>query len=152
MTSFYPAINGRATSQLGMTRMLFQIHHDQLAIQDLESQISTGRRISSPSQDPAAAIRGMAAQRQLEYKAQLDHNLDSANTILAATESTLSQSQAILTEIRGLAVQSVNSNLLPQEKDAYLAQIDAAIDKLTELGNAKFRDQYIFGGSGVLAP
>ncbi len=151
MTSFYPAISGRATSQLGITRLLFQINHDQLAIQDLQTQLSTGRRLSTPSQDPAAAIRGLAAQRQLEYKSQVDENLQSANTILSATESTLSQSQAVLNEMRGVAVQSVGNTLSQEERDALIAQVEAAIAKLTELGNSKFRDQYLFAGSDVLA-
>lgn len=152
MTSFYPAINGRATSQLGITRLLYQIHHDQSALQDLQTQLSTGRRISSPSQDPAAAIRAFSAQRQLEYKSQVDNNLTSANTLLAATESTLSQSQSILNEMRGVALQAVGSTLSAEESEALANQIQAAINKLADLGNSKFRDQYIFAGSNVLSP
>jgi flagellar hook-associated protein 3 FlgL len=151
MTSFYPATGPRATSQLGITRLLFQINHDQLAIQDLQTQISTGRKLSVPSQDPAAAIRALAAQRQQEFKSQVLNNLQSADTILAATESTLSQSQAILTEMRGVAVQASGNTLSAEERDALLSQIEAAISKLTDLGNSKFRDQYIFGGSAVEA-
>ena len=152
MTSFYPATTGRATSQLGITRLLHQINNDQLAIQDLQNQISTNRRISSPSQDPAAAIRALAAQRQLEYKGQIDANLSSADTILSASESSLAQSQSILNEMRGVAVAASDNTLADADKVAYIAQINAAISKLTELGNAKFRDQYIFAGSDVLRP
>jgi flagellar hook-associated protein 3 FlgL len=150
MTSFYPAANGRATSQLGITRLLYQIHRDELSIQDLQTQLSTGRRLNTPSQDPASAIRGLSAQRQLEYKSQIDDNMQSADTILAATGSTLSQAQSILNDIRGVAVESSNSTLSTEERDAYAAQVEAAITKLAELGNAKFRDQYIFSGSDVL--
>ncbi len=152
MSSFYPVASGRATSQLGITRMLFQINHDELAIQDLQQQISTGRRLTTPSQDPAAAIRALAAQRQLEYKSQIDDNLTSADTILSTTESTLSQSQSILNEMRGVAVSSSGNTLSAEEKQAYISQVDAAIAKLTDLGNSKFRDQYIFAGSDLLAP
>lgn len=149
MTSFYPTASGRATSQSAITQLLFQVNHDQLAIQDLQTQISTGRKLAKPSQDPAAAIRALAAQRQQEFKSQISDNLQSADTILAATESTLAQSQDILLEMRGIAVQTAGNTLSAEEKDAYLAQIEAAISKLTDLGNAKFRDQYIFGGSAV---
>ena len=149
MASFYPVGSSRATTQSSITNMMYQINHDQLAIQDLQTQISTGRRLATPSQDPAAAIRGLAAQRQLEYKSQVDGNLSSADTILSATESTLSQSQSILNEMRGVAVAAGNT-LSAEEKDAYIAQISSAISKLTELGNAKFRDQYIFAGSDLL--
>lgn len=152
MTSFYPASTGRATSQLGITRLMYQINHDQLAIQDLQNQISTNRRISSPSQDPAAAIRALAAQRQLEYKGQIDTNLSAADTILSASESSLAQSQSILNEMRGIAVATSGNTLPDADKEAYIAQINAAISKLADLGNSKFRDQYIFAGSDVLKP
>lgn len=150
MTSFYPAISGRATSQLGITRLLSQINHDQQAIQDLQTQLSTGRRLATPSQDPSAAIRGLAAQRQLEYKSQVDKNLQAANTILSATESTLAQAQQILNEMRGVAVQGASNTLSPEETDALVAQVDTALSSLTELGNAKHRDQFLFAGSDVL--
>lgn len=152
MASFYPVGSSRATTQSSIINMMYQINHDQLAIQDLQTQISTGRRLATPSQDPAAAIRGLAAQRQLEYKSQIDDNLSSADTILSATESTLSQSQSILNEMRGVAVAASGNTLSPEEKEAYIAQINSAISKLTELGNSKFRDQYVFAGSNLLAP
>ncbi len=152
MTSFYPTASGRATSQSAITQMLFQVNNDQLAIQDLQTQISTGRKLTTPSQNPAAAIRALAAQRQQEFKSQIGNNLQSADTILAATESTLAQSQSILLEMRGIAVQTSGNTLSLEEKEAYLAQIEAAISKLTDLGNSKFRDQYIFGGSAVQSP
>ena len=149
MTSFYPAVSNRATSQLGISRLLFQINHDQSSILDLQTQLSTGRRVNKPSQDPAAAIRALTAQRQLEFKGQIDDNLESADTLLSATESTLAQAQSILNEMRGIAVLATGTTLSEPERQAYSAQIKAAVSKLTELGNSKFRDQFIFGGSAV---
>jgi flagellar hook-associated protein 3 FlgL len=149
MTSFYPALPGRASSQLATSRLLFQIHHDQNAILRLQTQLSTGRRIERPSQDPGAAIRALAAQRHLEYREQLDTNLKAADTILTASESTLAQAQSIITEMRGIAVLVADTTLSAAEVDAYANQIEAAIDKMVQIGNSKFRDQYIFGGSNV---
>ncbi len=150
MTSFYPAVNGRATSQLGISRLLFQINNDQTAIQDLQTQLSTGRRISKLSADPAAGIRALTAQRQLEFKAQVDDNLQSADTILSATEATLAQAQSIMHELHGVAVLAASTTLSDEERDAYASQIEAGLAKLTELANAKFRDQFLFAGSDVL--
>ncbi len=61
MSEFYPAIAGRTSMQLSTSRLLFQIHQDQSAIQKLQTQLSTGRRISNLSEDPAAAIRAVRA-------------------------------------------------------------------------------------------
>ena len=147
--SFYPVGSSRSSSALSITRLLYQINTDQNSITDLQTQLSTGRRIQRPSQDPGAAIRTLAAQRQLEFKAQADTNLDSADTLLTATESVLSQAQSIMTDMRGLAVQVGNSTLSAEERNAANAQLQAAYARLTELGNSKFQDQYIFGGSNV---
>lgn len=150
MSSFYPAVAGRATSQLTTSRLLFQIHHDQSAIQRLQTQLSTGRRIERPSQDPAAAIRALSAQRHMEFKAQVDENLQAADVILSASESTLAQAQSIINEMRGVAVLATGTTFSAEEADSYARQVQAAVNKLVELGNSKFRDQYIFSGSDVL--
>ena len=147
--SFYPVGSSRSSAALSITRLLYQINTDQNSITDLQTQLSTGRRIQRLSQDPSAAIRSLAAQRQLEFKAQVDTNLDNADTLLSATESVLSQAQAIVTDIRGLAVQAGNNTLAPEERSAAIAQLQAAYTRLTELGNSKFQDQYIFAGSDV---
>lgn len=147
--SFYPVGATRSSSALAISRLLYQINSDQNSITDLQTQLSTGRRIQRPSQDPGAAIRSLAAQRQLEFKQQLDTNLNSADTLLSATESVLAQAQAVMTEIRGLAVEVGNNTLSEEERGAANAQLQAAYTRLTELGNSKFQDQYIFAGSNV---
>jgi flagellar hook-associated protein 3 FlgL len=152
MSSFYPAITGRTTTQLTTSRLLFQIHHDQSAIQSLQTQLSTGRRIERPSQDPSAAIRALSAQRHLEFKAQVDVNLKAADVILSASESTLAQAQSIITEMRGVAVLATGTTFSEEEAKSYANQVSAAIGKLIDLGNSRFRDQYVFGGNSVLAP
>ncbi|MCA9193336.1 MAG: hypothetical protein KDB03_16305 [Planctomycetales bacterium] len=149
MTSFYPAVSSRATTQLGIVRTLYQLHTDQNNINTLMEQLSTGHRISKASEDPAAAIRTFAARRQLSFREQTQANLTSADTMLSTSESTLSQAQDILNEMRGLVVESGNNLLSTEEIDANLERIKAGISKLFDLANSKFRDQYIFGGSKV---
>ncbi len=155
-SSFYPATVGRTTSSQTMNRLLFQVNTDQSAIQKLQVQLSTGRRIERPSQDPAAAIRALAkqlsAQRSLEFKGQVVNNLKSANTILSSSESVLSQAQSILNDIRGVAVESSGNVLSDAERQANANAVKDAIAKLIEIGNSKFRDQYVFAGANVLKP
>ena len=151
-SSFYPATVGRVSTQQSITRLLFQVHADEGAIQKLQTQLSTGRRIERPSEDPGAAIRALAAQRSLEFKGQVLGNLQSANTVLGASEATLAQAQAVLNDMRGLAVESSGNLLSTEERTANADQIRNAIQRLVELGNSRFRDQYLFAGSDVNSP
>ncbi|MFO1063252.1 MAG: flagellin [Pirellulales bacterium] len=147
--SFYPATVGRVSQQQSLTRLLYQVNTDGNAIQDLQTQLSTGRRIQKPSQDPAAAIRALAAQRGQEFKNQVLTNLKASDSILAASESSLAQAQSILNEVRGIAIESAGNTLSDAEREANATQVDTAIDKLVALGNTRFRDQYLFSGSKV---
>lgn len=151
-TTFYPATVGRVSGQQSLARLMFQLNTDQGAIQRLQTELSTGRRIERPSEDPAAAIRALVVQRTLELKGQVTNNLKSANSVLGASEATLSEAQNILNDVRGVAVESSGNLLSEGERTANAAQIRAAIQKLVEIGNSKFRDQYVFAGSDVLNP
>lgn len=150
ISSFYPVTAGRTSSGQSITRLLYQVHTDTSAIQKLQMQLSTGRRIERASEDPAAAIRAMAVQRSLEFKGQVVNNLKSANTLLGASESVLSQAQSILNEVRGIAVESAGNTLSDAELDANANQVRESLRKLVEIGNSKFRDQYVFAGSDVM--
>lgn len=149
MTSFYPAAGTRSTSQLAITRLLFQVNNDQSSIQSLQEQLSTGYKILKPSDDPGAAIRALAAQRGLEFKEQVGENLQSADTILSATEATLAQVQDVLNTMRGVSVAATGTTLSDEELQAYAQEVQSGIDQLLQLSNSKFRDQFIFAGSDV---
>jgi len=151
-SSFYPTSTNRVSNQQTITRLLSQVNTDENSIQKLQTQLSTGRRIERPSEDPSAAIRALAAQRAYDFKTQIATNLKAADTILGASESALSQAQSILNEMRGLAVGSSGNLLSDQERTANADLIQNAIEQLVALGNSKFRDQYLFSGSNVNAP
>jgi flagellar hook-associated protein 3 FlgL len=148
-SSFFPVGAGRTSTALAIQRLSYQINTDQSAILDLQTQLSTGRRIQRASEDPSAAIRALAAQRQLEFKQQVDTNLGAADSVLTATESNLAAAHLIITEMRGLAVEATGNTHSVEEKAALIAQIESAYTRLVELGNAKFQDQYLFAGSNA---
>lgn len=150
--SFYPTTVGRVSNSQSITRLLFQVNTDQGAVQKLQSALSSGRRIERPSEDPSAAIRALAAQRSLEFKNQVVDNLKSANTVLGASEANLAEAQSLLNAMRGLALESSGNVLSNDERTANADQINNAVQRLVELGNSKFRDQYVFGGSAINTP
>jgi flagellar hook-associated protein 3 FlgL len=149
LSSFYPAVAGRTSDSLSRNRSLFQVQAGRLAVQRLEEQISTGRRISSPSQDPGAAIRTMGIQRDLEFREQAIRNLDSSQSYLNVTEATLANVQDIMTEIRGLGVESAGNLASDEERNGWIAQINASIERLTTAANSRYMERYLFSGGGV---
>src|ERR1044072_3949919 len=104
MACFYPVPAGRSTNLLAQTRLVQQLNNDQLAIQKLQNQISTGKKIAAPGDDPSAAHRREQLQPILELKAQAKTNPQAAQSYLDATDSALSNVTTLISSVRAAAV------------------------------------------------
>jgi flagellar hook-associated protein 3 FlgL len=129
-----------------------QINSDQVAIQNLQVQLSTGRRIQTPSEDLAATVKILSAQRQHAFRLQSETNLRNADGILSASESSLSQAQRIMNEMKSITLEAAGNTLTDSQRQSLKQQVDEAIRTLTDLANSKFADQFIFAGSSVRQP
>ena len=121
LSSFYPVVAGRTSDALSRYRSLYQVQVSKLGIQQLEDQLSSGKRFSLPSQDPTAAVRVIGLQRELEFRDQTLRNLDSSQGYLNVTESTLGNVQDTLIEIRGLGVESAGNVSSDEERAGLVA-------------------------------
>jgi flagellar hook-associated protein 3 FlgL len=147
MAGFYPVPSTRSTQLLAQNRLLQQLHADQLAVQRLQTQISTGQRISRPGEDAAAAQRGQTLQRLIELKTQAKTNTQTAQSYLNATDTALANVAQLLTDIRALAVEAANDGSTDANRQAIAQQTAEAIDELLGVANENFRDRYLFAGS-----
>ena len=149
LNSFYPVLAGRTSDALSRYRSLYQVQVSRLGIQQLEDQLSSGKRYSLPSQDPAAAIRVIGIQRDLEFRDQTLRNLDSSQGYLNVTESTLGNVQDQLIELRGLGVESAGNVSSEEERTGWVSQINATIERLTAAANTRYQDRFLFSGGTV---
>lgn len=147
MVSFYPVPNTRSTNLLQQTRLLVQLNNDQLALQKLQNQISTGRRIATPGEDPSAAQRGETLQRVIELKTQAKTNVQSAQSYLDATDTSLSSVSKLLTDVKSAALAASSDTASDASRQAAAQQVEQAITQLLNTGNQNFRGRYLFAGS-----
>lgn len=147
MASFYPVPTTRSTQLLSQTRLIHQLHTDQLALQRLQTQISTGQRITAPGEDPSAAQRGQTLQRLLEIKAQAKISAQSAQSYLDATDQALANVAKLVSDVRGEALTAASDTSTPQNRAAAAQQVAEAIGQLLNTANQNFRGRYLFAGS-----
>ena len=152
LSSFYPVVAGRTSDSLSRYRSLYQVQVSKLGIQQLEDQLSSGKRFNLPSQDPTAAIRVIGIQRDLEFRDQTLRNLDSSQSYLNVTESTLGNVQDTLIEIRGLGVESAGNVNSDAEREGWVNQINATLERLTAAANTRYQDRYLFAGGKLDTP
>ena len=147
MSGLVPIPSTRISGLLIRQRLTKQFQSDQLDLFRLQNQISTGQRIILPSDDAPAALRAISLQRLIERKGQLDSNIKTGQSFLAATDSALTNISGLLGDIRGQTLGVAGTVSSQQERDAVISVVDRAIEQLLQTGNLSFRGRFLFAGS-----
>ncbi len=113
-----------------------------------QNQLSAGKRILSPSDDPGGASRIMDLSEALSQITQFDKNAGFATQRLNLEEDTLNSSTNILQRVRELAIQAANTGVNDLQSEQTIAS--EIKERLAELfDNANTRDEngdYVFSG------
>lgn len=123
------------------------------AADQLQTQISTGKKLTDPAQDPAGWQRLQTLVQAKADAGSYSSNIEFARAVLQQTDSTLASVQTGLQRAGELALQA-NSGTLSADNRAIIAdQLDAIVADLTALGNTKDpRGQALFDGSAAPIP
>lgn len=118
------------------------------AISKTQEQLSSGKRVLTPSDDPVAATKIMQLEEELAVIEQYTKNIEIAENNLALQESTLSSASNLLLRIKEIAVQAGNTaTLSPNEYESLAAEVDARLDEMLNILNSRNPGgDYIFGG------
>ena len=91
----------RVTSQMIMDSTLYNIQSNQNRIEQLQAQITSGSRISKPSDDPIGAARALNLEDSIAQSQQYQRNIDQAKSWLNTTDSTLDAVTQTVQRARG---------------------------------------------------
>ncbi len=147
MPGLYPIPSTRTSELLSQFRLTSQLQGDQLAIARLQAAISTGIRLTAPSDDAPAAVRAIALQRLLELKDQHQVNLKTSQSFLDATDTTVSSVSDLLLQVRSTVQGSIGATANDAIRQAAVVEVQGAIQQLLSVANQKFRDRFLFAGS-----
>ncbi len=135
----------RITPQITVAQLLKQATAHTANISKLQQQISSGLRVSRPSDDPLGTktiLSRMAIVGQYETQArtlnQAADRLNQANTELLSVSDLLVQARDIASQAR--------SALDDSELRNYASQIDAILTQVRDTANAQFDGQFLFSG------
>ena len=120
----------------------------QSEINDTQTQLSSGRRVLKPSDDPTSAARTLDLKRATESVERFSRNGDLARTRLSMSESALEQAGNELQRIRELTVQAANGTQDERTRNYIASEIEERYKQLVELGNSRDGNgEYLFSGS-----
>ncbi len=119
----------------------------QTKLAQLQEKISTGIRISKPSDDPAASARILELEQTQKINEQYQVNINLAENRLNLQESTLTSVNNILQRIRELALQGNNATQDSVSRKSIATEIDELKKELVSLSNTiDTNGDYLFAG------
>lgn len=136
----------RVTNGMLITNMMRDYARNMRRLEKLQSQLSTGKRILKPSDDPVAVSKSLKLRADLAYNERYVENADNAISWLEATESALKDLGDVLSRARELAVQASNGTLAPEDRMAIADEIEQLQKHVMQVGNATYAGRYIFAG------
>jgi flagellar hook-associated protein 3 FlgL len=115
----------------------------------LQDQITTGKRVSRASDDPAAAARAERAMASIGRSETSQRAVDASRVLMTQTESTLGDADALLQRARELMVSAGNASYGDGERQGIAVELQALRDQLLSLANSSDgAGTYLFAGQG----
>lgn len=119
----------------------------QEAVNKTQQQVSSGRRVLTPADDPIASTKILQLQQDLAQREQYESNMVAAENRLNLEEVTLGSITDALTRVQELTVNAGSGSLTQEDRQAIGAEIRELEDSLASLFNTKDANgEFIFGG------
>ncbi len=144
----------RISSMQQFNRGVQGIQNNQEIVNKSQQQISSGRRILTPADDPIASTRILQLQQDIALREQYAGNLIAAKNHLNHEEVTLGGVIENLQKIRELTVQAGNGSTTIVDRGFISAEIEERLKSMVDLLNTKDASNvYIFSGfKGEIQP
>lgn len=121
-------------------------------LKNYSDQLSTGKKISRPSQDPVVAMNGMRYRTQVAETEQFKRNLSEAYNWMDTADSTLGQTTDALHRVRELTVQASNDSYEDTQRANIAKEVTQLREHLESMANTRSNNKYIFNGTDTTNP
>ncbi len=113
----------------------------------IQEQISSGRKVLLPSDDPIASARIQQLQDELAQIGQFKQNISTIELRLSAQEVQIGSAENIVIRLRELAIRAGNASTTQQDRQAIATEVEQMRDELLSLANSRDGSgKYIFSG------
>ena len=124
-----------------------QLGKQQAKVFETQAQLSSGKNILKPSDDPALATAINNLKSQIDVNQRYLTNLERMQDTLKMQESTVTSSVDVVARIKELSVQAANDTYNASDRKSIAAEVKELISSLTDLGNMRGTDgAYLFSG------
>lgn len=137
----------RISTQMVFEQGVSNIQRNTAELLRNQDQISTGRRVLAPSDDPVASARALEVLQSQSTNGQLIRNADSANSAIALQDQATSRYTSLLQDVKTLLVTAGNGALTGRDRKDIAAELQGHYEELLGIANTTDGNGlYLFSG------
>ncbi len=124
-----------------------RIQQQQADMLHIQQQVSTGRRLLTPSEDPVAAASVLELTQSMNVNEQNGTNANAARNKLELEESHLTDLTTLIQDVKTLAVQAGNDVLTDGDRAMVVSELQSRYQALLGLSNVSDESgEHLFSG------
>jgi len=137
----------RISTQQLFNRGLEQIQDVTAQQQKTQLQLSTGKKVLTPADDPVASTRILELNQELAINEQFQRNIELVDGRLNLQDDLLGSVDSVVQRIRELAISAGNGILNKDDLGSIAAEVEERLDQLAGLLNSQDASgEYVFSG------
>jgi flagellar hook-associated protein 3 FlgL len=140
---------GRVTQQMTASNLLANINQSLDRLNTTQLELSTGKKINQPSDDPYGTSLTLQLNNQLSNLTSYSNNVTDGTGWAQAGNAALSDITNAVQRIRELVVQASNGSQSQTDMSADAAEVNQLIDQVKQDANTQYNGQYIFSGAAT---
>lgn len=137
----------RISTEFLYRRLLTGLNVNSRKMVRAQEQVSSGRRLNRPSDDPTGTARVLTLERELADAGRIRNSISLGRTFVDSAMSALQDATGLLADARSLLIQGMNGTVDQKSRESIADQLDLMRSELLELGNRKSADRFLFAGS-----
>ncbi len=142
----------RVTQSMLSSNMLRNLSNSYSKMGQLQNQITSGSKISRPSDDPVIAVKGIGYRTSLNKVEQYKRNMGEVENWLDTSDDTLDHVGQALIRVQELVTNSANDTNTDEDREKMKKEIDQIKLQIRDLANTKVGEKYLFSGTNTLSP
>jgi flagellar hook-associated protein 3 FlgL len=140
---------GRITNQMTTQQVLSNINAAQNRLDVTQEELSSGKKLSQPSDDPYGASEAVQLNGQLSQLGDYSDQVTDGTAWTQASDTALQSIQNEVQRVRELVVEAANGSNSQSNLSAINSEVTQLTASIKQDANAQYNGQYIFSGSAT---
>ena len=143
---------GRVTTLMTAHNTLADVNQAYNRLIQTQSEMSSGKKIQQPSDDPYGMSLVMSEQGQLGMLTAYSNNVTDGQSYTEASQGAMTNIANIVQRVRELVVGAANGSNTASDLSGTAAEVKQLIDAVKQEANTQYNGQYIFSGTANVQP